>query len=414
MVKVARLYQDRAARNGGSPSWHGCIDHLLELITGIAFKDYPETEGTMLAARQLVGHFSSSSQAEAILLNLQRTVRPVKLIQDVSTRWWSTHSMCTRLMRLKPYLALMEAENNLNCNLTPSQWNIIADTCVILEPFMVAQKFLEGENYVTISMIPYMIHKIRQGLQELLIVDTTAQVRNLVRRMLTAFETQWGSGDPGTIGTEHLSNGPRQRPKGIPLAALMASYLDPRFKILPGLAQADKTYVIDKVTDVVVDIALQEAEPPDLDVDHEQAPRRRQQRNNNFDIFDELTDLINTQTNNNNNNDDDDEINTPEWRATAELGLYHNEPHLPIKKDDSSFNNPLDWWRIKAQQFPLISKLALRLLAIPATSAPSERVFSAAGLTIANDRSSLDPTTANELVFLHEIKPALERFNHHH
>ncbi len=75
-----------------------------------------------------------------------------------------------------------------------------------------------------------------------------------------------------------------------------------------------------------------------MDTDHEQAPRMRQRWNNNFDIFDELTELINTQPNNNNN----DEINTPEWRATAELGLYHSEPHLPIKKDDSSFNNPLD------------------------------------------------------------------------
>jgi hypothetical protein len=46
--------------------WHGCIDHLLELVTGIAFKDLPESNGTMSAL-----FFYSSSQAMAKLLAKQ-------------------------------------------------------------------------------------------------------------------------------------------------------------------------------------------------------------------------------------------------------------------------------------------------------------------------------------------------------
>jgi hypothetical protein len=84
---------------------------------------------------------------------------------------------------------------------------------------------------------------------------------------------------------------------------------------------------------------------------------------------------------------------------------------LPLQKVDRSYNNPLEWWRIKAQQFPLLSELAIRYLCVPATSAPSERVFSSAGLTIAKECSSLDPATANEHVFLHETLPAVERYN---
>ncbi len=125
-------------------------DHILELITKIAMKDYEGSEGTMAAARALVGHFSSSSQAEQRLLNLQPAgTRAVKCIQDVATRWWSTFSMCERLLRLKPYFALMEAEGNLDCNLTDSQWLIVEDTCTVLQPFMFAQRTLEGECYVT-------------------------------------------------------------------------------------------------------------------------------------------------------------------------------------------------------------------------------------------------------------------------
>jgi hypothetical protein len=45
-----------------------------------------------------------------------------------------------------------------------------------------------------------------------------------------------------------------------------------------------------------------------------------------------------------------------------------------------------------------------------ATLAPSESVFSTAGLTIAKERSRIDPTTANELVFLQESLPLLKRY----
>jgi hypothetical protein len=93
-------------------------------------------------------------------------------------------------------------------------------------------------------------------------------------------------------------------------------------------------------------------------------------------------------------------------RAQAELTMYKAEPMLPLQKEDRSYNNPLEWWMIKAQQFPLLSEIAIRYLCIPATSAQSERVFSSAGLKIAKERSRLDPATANELVFL----PAVQRY----
>jgi hypothetical protein len=115
----------------------------------------------MTAVRALVGHFSSSSQAEQRLLNLQQPGKPVKCIQDVTTRWWSTYSMCERLLYLKPYFALMEAEGTLDCNLAAQQWLIGEDTFVIQNPFIFAQCTFEDEKYVTISLIPLVLYKIR-------------------------------------------------------------------------------------------------------------------------------------------------------------------------------------------------------------------------------------------------------------
>lgn len=107
---------EAASRNmGGNTVWAGCIAHQLELTTGIAFRDTEHSEGTLSAARALVGHFSHSSQAVDHLLQAQRgnqdsTQHAVKPTQDVTSRWWSTYQMLERLLRLKPYFAVMVSE----------------------------------------------------------------------------------------------------------------------------------------------------------------------------------------------------------------------------------------------------------------------------------------------------------------
>ena len=60
------------------------------------------------------------------------------------------------------------------------------------------------------------------------------------------------------------------------------------------------------------------------------------------------------------------------------------------------------WWRFHELRFPTLATLVRRTLCIPATSAPVERLFSTAGLTIANDRARLLPGMAEEIIFLHD------------
>ena len=82
--------------------------------------------------------------------------------------------------------------------------------------------------------------------------------------------------------------------------------------------------------------------------------------------------------------------------------MYKAEAVLKVKNGDGTYNDPLEWWKKRSGVFPKLSEMALRLLSVPATSAPSERIFSMAKQIITDKRNRLDPSTAGDLIFLHD------------
>ena len=97
---------------------------------------------------------------------------------------------------------------------------------------------------------------------------------------------------------------------------------------------------------------------------------------------------------------------TPTSRYTAlalhEVGSFRKETPLPMYDDEEHKipTNPLLWWKMHAADFPQLAKLARRVMCIPATSAPSERIFSVAGLTATKNRNRLAAESVALLVYL--------------
>ncbi|KAK0416430.1 hypothetical protein QR680_012478 [Steinernema hermaphroditum] len=87
-------------------------------------------------------------------------------------------------------------------------------------------------------------------------------------------------------------------------------------------------------------------------------------------------------------------------RAKQEVDEYFST--LPQVKCD-----PYEFWSSTASmsKFPLLRHLALRHFTAPATSAESERLFSAAGLTISDLRTRLSDELVEKLLFLHTNIP---------
>eukprot|EP00033_Pygsuia_biforma_P007514 GCRY01008610.1.p1 GENE.GCRY01008610.1~~GCRY01008610.1.p1 ORF type:complete len:390 (+),score=20.96 GCRY01008610.1:666-1835(+) len=77
-----------------------------------------------------------------------------------------------------------------------------------------------------------------------------------------------------------------------------------------------------------------------------------------------------------------------------ELKLYFGLPLLPMEED------PLAWWAQNKKSFPVLSFLARRWLAAPASSVPCERLFSKAGHILNKKRASLLCDNARALIML--------------
>ncbi len=62
--------------------------------------------------------------------------------------------------------------------------------------------------------------------------------------------------------------------------------------------------------------------------------------------------------------------------------------------------NVFHFWADNKKKFPHLSNLAIRVLSIPASSAPIERVFSRGGIIMRPHRARLGAETLSKLIFL--------------
>ena len=72
-----------------------------------------------------------------------------------------------------------------------------------------------------------------------------------------------------------------------------------------------------------------------------------------------------------------------------------------VHMNNCNETDPLEFWTKYQQQFPILAPVARRVLAVPATSASTERLFSASGRICTFDRASLKPANVDILTTLH-------------
>ena len=406
-----------------------CTDHVLQCtakiaLTDTAFKNVDSSSENfqlMKKCRDIVKLFTKSSQKQDLLLLQQKNMAiyrnktPVKCIQDVVTRWWSTYSMLDRLLYLKPAIEGLKADNQIpdNLALEEIEWTIISQITSVLKPFKMAQKHLEGEKYVTISYIPMMINFIENKLQTILAdTSTSNNVKSLIQSMIIDFQTRWGNNETPKFNKEVI-RGFYNRQVGLHPITVMTTALDPRLKNLSFIIDTEEkedvwTYVLEAMKD--------EFKKTSQNKDFSFTPNncgtnteciRCDMDSDAEDFFDTLEKSQNLPRNSEIN--DVIENDTITQVCIQELNEYKQCKLLEIYcilDGKKTINCPLKkFWYMNKERYPILYNLALKYMCIPATSAPSERVFSVASKILTKFRNRLDPDTAGSILFIHGSLP---------
>ena len=398
-----------------------CFGHNLNLCVRAGLK------GNMInrlvaKCRTVVTFFHKSPLANAVLLQKQEallktplneaTFKTVMLIQDSQTRWNTTLDMLERMLRLMPAVhatisdpdATQRVKSLRNQLLNFDDQAIIERVCAVLKPFKTATTVVSGEyKPTTFYVLPLLQH-----LYNCLNIDSETAAE---REMKVAM-------------AQNLNKRPFDR-----MAYKMAALLHPYTKQLNFLTETERTATEENalveaqamVEGKMVALRIKReheegdqepataqpgepaepvmpalppglpnlqpgepalpampAPPPDL-----QPPAAKQPRVEHS--LDGVDDLICTGV----------QRIDPLEKLRQELHRYKLEP--PCGPEDDA----LKWWKTRVTTFPTLSRLATKYLAIPASSVPSERIFSLAGNLITKKRCRLTPASVNQMIFLH-------------
>ena len=353
----------------------GCFAHTLNLSVCRAYK--VDAMSRILArARKLVGHFRRSPGAAQVLKEKQELLGlPIKkLIQDVPTRWNSAHDMLARLLEQQAAVCATVLDPRLPRDVRHHTLStdevVIAEAAVeLLEPFKTTTTLMCSGSQPTASLILPITNTLLTANLSHSPSDSTA-----VTKMKKEIRDDLGSRYPVESPTYSL--------------LLMSSALDPRFKALTFVSADERQEVHEEIVQQTLR-CNRDVTPMDNEDSAEAQPPKKARTD------DALASLFGAAV-----------LGAPDTREATppskeesirrELADYEREAPIPVTAD------PLAWWKVQAHRLPKLGRLAKRMLGIPGTSVPAERVFSAAGATVTARRSNLSPENVDRLLFLNK------------
>ena len=214
--------------------------------------------------------------------------------------------------------------------------------------------------------------------------DTTPALPTLYPtyvKLLCVLEPDENDPNCVTLMKEKAKQNLEKRYENTPDVLLFSSFLHPLTKQLNFISTEEKAGIHAKIKEELKKLA-------ENDVTHsaelESPPAKRFKCENT--LFDWLDDIVKPSTSENQE--------SRETKCDVEFMHYLSEP--------DSKQDPLLWWKTKESVFPFLSKLAKKYLCIPASSVPSERIFSTAGYLVNRQRAALSADNVDMLLFLHK------------
>uniref|UniRef100_A0A669C519 HAT C-terminal dimerisation domain-containing protein n=1 Tax=Oreochromis niloticus TaxID=8128 RepID=A0A669C519_ORENI len=320
--------------------------------------------------KKLVGHFSHSWKKKAALTEAQKELKLPEhsLITECPTRWGSKEKMIARVLEQMKAISQVLTGDRHARSLIPT-WQdaeVLESIHKALHPLSEFTDALSGEEYVSISYLKPVLHLLATSVLAEDAEDTDL-TRSIKTKVLAYLNDKYSD-----LNTQELLD--------------VASFMDPRFKTqyisadnLPAIKARLKTEMVESARRT-----------------HNQEKRSRTETAQNSPSAQAsggkakktLGSLFKTSA-------ASSALPLPlEDVVEAELNSYLLTPVIDGEDD------PLAWWKVHNIHFPRLCKMARKYLCVPATSAPSERLFSTGGNIVTCTRSSLKPAKVDMLVFL--------------
>ncbi|XP_040208642.1 E3 SUMO-protein ligase ZBED1-like isoform X2 [Rana temporaria] len=328
-----------------------CIAHSVHRAVTVSLTNSP-FDSALAKCRKVVGHFkhSPANQAELEQQQVTHNKKKESLAQEVSTRWNSTLEMIKRVQRnaepLKDALALHTTNIAMP---TVTELEKLKKLEAVLEHCRYVSELLGGEKFVSCSVVlPALCHLSR-------VMEVTEDDPAYTIKFKGTFAADME-------GRKEKTNITWLR---------VATALDPRFKDLKCLSKPDRAEVWGTIRALLQEMVRERPAQPDNKVTPEPPTKKPTLMLTNESSSDEEEDSI-------------DQC----------LRRYKSEPLTGM--DDC----PQEWWSTHEGAHSEMARLARKYLATPATSVPSERLFSLSGHVVQKKRASLLSENVNRLVCL--------------
>ncbi|XP_014234082.1 zinc finger BED domain-containing protein 4-like [Trichogramma pretiosum] len=318
---------------------------------------------------QIINKIRSNSPASDALRKAQMEKNPGKaplqLILDIEIRWTTLPSMIKRYLDLEKfiYVAMSECNSPIDV-LNREEQLILSDVLLITEPIARAIEYISGQNYPTRGLIIPIINGLEKCIQVL--EPSSKDGIKFKEKILDSINLRFKDFEFNSV----LAN---------------ATFLDPRYK---KDSFRNPMAVIKAQNQINSELIKMVKKPVDDEIDLNLSPIKKTKVPDVWDL-------------------DEESRIMEKNRKKAHLDSNAIHPELnqfyQIKRLERE-DDPIQFWRNQKEALPTIYPLAMKYAVRSATSVPSERMFSNAGLTKTKIRNRLDPDHLDMIVFLHSCE----------
>lgn len=334
------LFDDDEIKHECLPKHARCYAHTLQLVVNDGLRECSSNLKSVIGkVSNVVKHVRKSVNASDILEEENR-------LQTATVTRWNSQLIMIRSVLKIPEEKLNKVEGAQK--ISSYERKLLSELCTILEPFEHATLLVQKERNVSASLpIPVTL-----GLKHQVKEISCDYSSKMVLALKSSIEKR--------LNMYELDD-----------SYIISAVLDPRFKV----RWCDQEKINEPLSVVKLKAAQVETVPKCTPDDDELSPPSKKAKPDFFSFM---------------------SPSRPKPRraatATSELETYLTESCIEMS------SNPLEYWNINSYRYPVLSKLAAKYLAIPATSAPVERLFSVAGKTFRPERCRLSDANFEKLM----------------